>query len=307
MIKFVNAKINIGLQIVSRRNDGYHDLQTVFYPVGCMAGTAENPVEFCDILEAVNVNSYEESGKFSPFTFSESGRHIDCPPYKNLVYRAICQLWNYGLPEGFSPYINIEKHLPDGAGMGGGSADAAFTLKILTELAAGYARQKGITWLPPDESTLYQLALKLGADCPFFIYNRPAYATGIGEKLSPINLDLSGLWLLVIKPEISISTRQAFAGVVPRSPDFDLRKIPEIPINCWRDVVINDFEKSLFPQFPILAEIKNYLYDLEALYASLTGSGSCIYGIYNDLKAAQKAKDEMEHVPTIGSVYLLKL
>lgn len=307
MLKFVNAKINIGLQIVSRRKDGYHELQTVFYPVGCMAGTAENPVEFCDILEAVNDKSGYETRRFSPFTYSETGRRIDCPPYKNLVYKAMSLFWSYGMPEGFSPHVRIDKHLPDGAGMGGGSADAAFTLKLLTELADGYARQNGLSWVPPDDAMLSHMALKLGADCPFFIYNRPAYAAGIGEKLSPINLDLSGFWLVVIKPEISISTRQAFAGVTPVEADFDLRKLPDIPVDRWRDVVFNDFEKSLFPQFPLLAEIKDKLYESNATYSSLTGSGSCLYGIYKDLHSAKKATDEFKHLPTIGSVYLLKL
>ncbi len=298
MIRFVNAKINIGLQIVSRRPDGYHDLQTLFYPVGLHAGTARNPEAFCDILEITRSDS--KSG----FTLSSSGNKVECPQVKNLVWRA-AELFFAALPQesDFSVNISLDKHLPDGAGMGGGSADAAFTLAMLADLAKEHV---SVGTVPPD-AELAEMALRLGADCPFFLLNRPAYAEGVGEKLHPVPLDLSGKWLVVVKPDVSVSTREAFAGVTPKAATFDLRTLPSLPIVEWREVVHNDFEDSIFPRYPQFAEIKSALYATGALYASLTGSGSCLYGIYSDCDSAEVARREMKTIPTITSTYLLEL
>ena len=291
MIAFVNAKINLGLQIVRRREDGYHDLRTIFYPVGLYAGQPENPVAFCDILEIVPVTSN------SRFSFITTGRAVDCPVEKNLVWRAADLYFKRFAHPDLSVDIHLEKHLPDGAGMGGGSADAAFTRRLLRELDQAPL---------PDDETLARAALELGADCPFFILNRPAYAEGVGECLSPIDINLAGKWIAVAKPDVFVSTREAFAGVSPAMPEFDLRSLPSIPMERWREILVNDFEKSIFPIHPNLEMIKEEFYRLNAIYASLTGSGSCIYAIFDDEDLAKVALQILDARPDIVSTYLLK-
>lgn len=291
MIAFVNAKINLGLQIVRRREDGYHDLRTIFYPVGLYAGQPENPVAFCDILEIVPVTSN------SRFSFITTGRAVDCPVEKNLVWRAADLYFKRFAHPDLSVDIHLDKHLPDGAGMGGGSADAAFTLRLLRELDHAPL---------PDDETLARAALELGADCPFFILNRPAYAEGVGECLSPIDINLAGKWIAVAKPDVFVSTREAFAGVSPAMPEFDLRSLPSIPMERWREILVNDFEKSIFPIHPNLELIKEEFYRLNAIYASLTGSGSCIYAIFDDEDLAKVALQILDARPDIVSTYLLK-
>ena len=291
MIAFVNAKINIGLQVVRRRDDGYHDLETIFYPAGLLAGTPVNPVSFCDILEIVPSKNHSQQ-----FQLHLSGNRVDCPLEKNLVYKAAKLYFDRFPVDEDTVDINLEKYLPDGAGMGGGSADAAFTLRLLNEL-----------FDKCTDEELSRMALELGADCPFFIYNRPAYATGRGEILQPINLDLSGKWLVVVKPTVSISTKEAFAGVTPKIPDFDLRNIVNISIDEWKERVVNDFETSFFKKYPLLKNIKEDLYIAGALYASLTGSGSCFYGIYDNRLLAEEALNIFRPNPTIDRTYLLFL
>ena len=260
MIEFVNAKINIGLQIVGKRTDGYHDLQTVFYPVGIKAGLPSNPEPFCDILEVGEAEEdfarVTENANESPETvvvfegtrFIFGGRKIDCPAEKNLVCKAASLFFRETDKNPEDMTIRLYKSLPDGAGMGGGSADASFTLRAL-------ASYYGLEGLP-----LAEWALKLGADCPFFIYNRPMYAEGVGECLEPIALDLSGKWLAVVKPDLYVSTKEAFAGVTPKEASFNLRSIAELPVEQWREVVTNDFEQSLVPRHPELAVTKGMLY-----------------------------------------------
>ncbi|MDE7413429.1 MAG: 4-(cytidine 5'-diphospho)-2-C-methyl-D-erythritol kinase [Muribaculaceae bacterium] len=307
MIKFVNAKINIGLQIVRKRPDGYHDLQTVFYPVGINAGTDRNPISFCDILELVpgKRNSFGlPSGPHPESLMPEiifKGRKIDCEPDKNLVYKA-ADLFCRETGANLSGYrLILDKHLPDGAGMGGGSADAAFTLSILADFLCKLYPEN-----PISEEELLRMGLALGADCPFFIINRPCYAEGVGERLEELPLSLTGYCLLVVKPAVYISTREAFAGVTPAESNFDLRDLPSIPVEEWKGVVKNDFEDSIFPKFPLLADIKESLYRFGAAYASLTGSGSCIYGIFKSTENAEKARIEFDSLSTIEAVYLLK-
>lgn len=275
MIRFVNAKLNIGLHITRRRPDGYHDLETVFYPVGKHNGTPLNPEPFCDILEITP----------APVTsFSWSGRGIDCPEEDNLVCRA-AKLFADEF-EGLPMHVHLDKHLPDGAGLGGGSADASCVLTMLNELNGS----------PADTSRLERLALRLGADCPVFIHNQPAYAEGVGEKLQPVPAMLDGYWCVIVKPSVHISTREAFAGIVPREGRIDLRQAIARPVSEWRDTVVNDFEASLFPKYPVLDEIKQQLYRLGADYASMSGSGSAIYGIFADAATARKvASDPVWH------------
>lgn len=310
MISFVNAKINIGLQVVRRREDGYHDLQTVFYPVGCYAGLPDNPEPFCDIIEIIDRHSFgsEFSGQYK---IHLSGRRLECDDDKNLVTKAVRLYFENFVTDLFKVEVFFEKHLPDGAGMGGGSADAAFVLKVLRELHLRYCLnmpdnpndRPGV----PGQGELAQLASKIGADCPFFLLNRPSYATGIGDCLQPLSLDLSGNWLVVVKPGVSISTAQAFAGITPRKADFDLRLIADIDIKDWRKVVKNDFEVPFFKTYPEMQAIKDAFYKEGALFASLTGSGSCLYGIFDSCETASKMQNLFRSYPTIQATYLLKL
>ncbi|MCM1319111.1 MAG: 4-(cytidine 5'-diphospho)-2-C-methyl-D-erythritol kinase [Muribaculaceae bacterium] len=269
MIKFVNAKINLGLNVLRKRPDGYHDLSTVFYPVGTLAGTPSDPGSLSDILDIV---------PDTKDSIEMTGSQLDCAPEDNLVWRAL-QLYrshNDSLPP---VSIRLDKHLPSQAGLGGGSADASFTLITLNELAER----------PLTQSELLQMALSLGADCPFFIINTPCLASGVGEQLQPIDLNLSGFWLAVVKPKEDISTGQAFKYVTPKESDVPISRIINYPIGEWRELLVNDFETSMFHLHPSLRWLKQYLYEQGALYASMSGSGSSFYGIYPDLISAQRA------------------
>lgn len=304
MIKFINAKINIGLQIVRKREDGYHDLQTVFYPVGIYAGTPENPTEFCDILEIVPsekmrgdkiLQEDKKKCRDGMPRICFRGRDIGCPPEKNLVTKAVGMFMEEKGIDTAEIEITLEKHLPDGAGMGGGSADATFTLIALSD------------YFNTGRDDLHEMARKLGADCPFFLENRAVYAEGIGDKMEAINLDLKGYWIVAVKPDIYISTAEAFRGVTPKEAEYDLREIVKLPLEEWKDKIKNDFETSILPRFPIIGEVKEKLYRAGASYASMTGSGSVVYGIFKDEKEGSVALHEFRNDPTIGASYLLKL
>ncbi|MDE6380664.1 MAG: 4-(cytidine 5'-diphospho)-2-C-methyl-D-erythritol kinase [Muribaculaceae bacterium] len=280
MIKFVNAKLNLGLNIVRKRPDGYHELETVFYPVGKHNGTPENPESFCDILEITPSESTE-------FVFT--GRKVDCPLEKNLVYKA-WRAFKDKFPVLPDYRIHLEKHLPDGAGLGGGSADASAVLCMLNEMIGN----------PFSKDDLASMALKLGADCPFFIYNTPCYAEGVGEKIVPIDLDLSGWWCLLVKPEVSISTKEAFAGVRPTIPDKSLKDTILLPIEEWQGRMVNDFEGSLFPNHKVLEDIKAVILDRGASYASMSGSGSTVFGLFRSKEEATRVGERfMEHYVTV--------
>lgn len=300
MIYFINAKINIGLQIVSRRPDGYHNLQSIFYPVGLLAGTPENPESFCDLLEVTPFGSVSGESEII-----YSGRRIDCPPEKNLVHRAV-KLYRERRAFHSSLTIRLEKHLPDGAGMGGGSADAAFTLLAMANCEST-ANKNNPRYTPPSRDALIKMAQELGADCPFFIYNKPAFVEGIGERIYESDLSLKDYWLVVVKPDIYISTAEAFARITPHAPDFNLRNLSQLPISEWKHCVFNDFETSIFVQYPDLQGVKESFYDLGAEYASLTGSGSCIYGIFNSYQSASDCKAFIQKMPTMQAAWLLKL
>lgn len=300
MIKFVNAKINLGLQIVRRREDGYHDLQTIFYPIGIHAGTPSNPVDFCDVIEVSPFNEILDADVYgcenqrdTRFDFISESPY---PKEQNLVYKAGGIFYDR-FPHALPATICLEKHLPDGAGIGGGSADASFTLMMLNELNGEVA----------SGPELAEMALSLGADCPFFIVNEPSYAEGIGEKLEKVNIDLKGCWLALFRPYVRISTKEAFAGVRPRESTFDLRGLPLFSIDTWRFLLHNDFEDSIFPQYPELACLKRDIYSSGALYASLTGSGSCLYGIYDSQDCARQAINQVGSLSTVQSSYLLQL
>lgn len=279
MIKFVNAKINLGLNVVKKRTDGYHDLETIFFPVGTDSGNPDSVGILCDILELIPSDNNSDE-------FFFSGNQIDCPIEKNLIYKALHLFRKESADFGRETpamKIYLEKHLPDGAGMGGGSADASFTLLALNEITGNHF----------DTTRLAEMALKLGADCPFFIYNKPMYAEGVGEQLSSINLSLNDKFIAIVKPQVSISTKDAFANITPKRPIIGVSEIIKRPIDEWKDLLVNDFETSMFKLHPEIKTIKTKLYDNRAIYASMTGSGSAFYGIFNNLNDAQNAIDEI--------------
>ncbi len=257
MICFPNCKINIGLYITNKRADGYHDLETVFYPIKGLH----------DALEVV------------PASVSQlhlHGTNIEGEIDNNLVWKAY-QLLKEEFPAKVPELeIHLLKAIPMGAGLGGGSADGAFMLKLLND----YCR------LELPDKILAKLALQLGSDCPFFIYNSPQFATGRGEQMQPTRLDLSGYSIQLICPEVHISTSEAFKMLTPRKALFDLRRLPELPVSHWKDNIHNDFEDVIFMQHPELAAIKRSLYKQRAIYAAMSGSGSTIYGIFEKGKKA---------------------
>lgn len=249
MLTFPNAKINIGLRITDKRTDGFHNLQSCFYPIG-----------WTDALEIIPSET---------FTFSSSGISIPGEPATNLCVRAYNLLKaDFDLPP---VQMHLHKTVPIGAGLGGGSADAAFALKLLNERFA----------LSLSDDQLETYARRLGSDCAFFIRNKPVYCVEKGDVFEDMAVNLSGFHILLVYPNLAISTAEAYAGVRPRQPGIPLRQQVEAPIDTWRNTVHNDFEDSLFPKYPSLAEIKQQLYDAGAVYASMSGSGSTLYGIFN--------------------------
>lgn len=252
MITFPNAKINLGLNITEKRPDGYHNLETIFYPI-----PLEDALEACPRKEGLG-----------SYSLSQSGLSIEGDAENNLVVKAYKLLdETYHLPP---VDIYLHKHIPSGAGLGGGSADAAFMLKLLNRMYR----------LNLTDDQLEAYAARLGADCAFFVRNQPTYAEGIGNIFSPVELSLAGWQLLLVKPNIFVSTRDAFARIRPRHPERNLRDLINQPVESWKDSMINDFEESVFPQFPAIGDIKTELYHLGAVYASMSGSGSSVYGLF---------------------------
>lgn len=261
MICFPNCKINIGLYITNRRADGYHDLETVFYPVK----------HIHDALEVLK----NDTGNTQLIL---NGDDIAGNMEQNLVWKAYLLLKDKFPAQIPDLDIHLLKSIPTGAGLGGGSADGAFMLNLLNDYCKLGLRSK----------VLAELALELGSDCPFFIYNTAQFATGRGEQMHPMYmLDLSDYTIQVICPEVHISTAEAFSMITPRSPMFDLRKLPELPLGKWKDNIHNDFEDPIFMTHPSLGDIKRQLYNQDAIYASMSGSGSAIYGIFEKGKQAE--------------------
>jgi len=266
MTTYPNCKINLGLHVVGRRADGYHDLETLFIPVP----------DLCDELEITELPAADDSsgGAAPQPRMSQSGIALDNAPDDNLCIRA----WRLLHDEFAIPpvHIRLEKHIPFGAGLGGGSSDAAFTLRMLNDMFS----------LGLGTADLERRAARLGADCAFFVQNRPAYATGIGDQLEPIEWKVdSGKWKVVIEiPDGEhVSTKEAYAGI-DRSrfgaPRPDLRQAIRRPIGEWRTLIVNDFEASVFPAHPAIAALKDDFYRRGALYASMTGSGAAVFGIF---------------------------
>ena len=257
MINFPIAKINRGLNVVSKRDDGYHNLETVFYPVPIKDALEVFPMEDgfpsdvrCD-LKVTNL-------------------FIDGDEQKNLVVKAYNMIaQDYELPR---VHVHLYKHIPTQAGMGGGSSNCAYMIRLLNEMfSLGMSDEKMIGY-----------AARLGADCAFFIKAQPAYAEGIGEKLQPISIDLSGCKMLVVRPNIPVSTKEAFSLITPQVPKKNCLDIVRQPIETWKDELVNDFERSVFAIHPEIGRLKEMMYEQGAVYAAMSGSGSSVFGLFSD-------------------------
>lgn len=253
------CKVNLGLNIVGKRPDGYHNLQTIFYPVPLFDELTFSLGLGADVLTL-------------------GGRPLEGDVRDNLVLRAVRLLRD----EGFAVpplSISLRKVIPSGAGLGGGSSDAACTIRTVLQ-NLGFS-------VPLERQQ--QLASKLGADCPFFIEAAPVYAEGIGDVFTPIPLSLNGWWLMLVKPDVFVSTREAYAGVRPSEPRFSLSETVQLPVEEWRERMTNDFEESVFAKHTLLAEIKDELYRRGAVYASMSGSGSTIFGLFRQKPICEEA------------------
>lgn len=255
MITYPNAKINIGLNITERRPDGYHNIESVFYPI--------------NLQDAVEIKTIEGEEPQGGYKLKVSGTILDGTPDDNLVVKAYQLLRkDFNFP---AQKIHLYKHIPVGAGLGGGSSDAAAIIKMLNEKFA-----LGLT-----SEQMQNYAVQIGADCPFFINNTPVFATGIGNIFTPIEFSLHGKNIILVKPDIFVSTRDAYALVKPSPAAIPLTEAIKQPISEWKQIITNDFEKSVFAKYPEIAAIKDKLYDMGAIYASMSGSGSAVYGIFD--------------------------
>jgi len=270
MISFPNAKINLGLQVIAKRADGFHDIETVFYPV-----------DLCDVLEIIP----DETGRGG---FKTTGINIPGQSNDNLCLRAHelflsslsylpTSLPSY-LPTSLPPYLptsiphkfHLHKSIPPGAGLGGGSSDAAFTLRMLNEMHGEP--------FSPEELTL--MAARLGSDCPFFLHNKPVYATGRGDRFQDIDMDLSAYRIKLFFPKVQVSTAEAYRMVRPAPARCDIRAVVQHPPGEWKELLVNDFEKPVFEKYPEIRQLKESVYEKGAIYASMTGSGSAVFGIF---------------------------
>lgn len=256
------AKVNLGLNIVGKRADGYHLLETVFYPLPII-----------DVLEIE-----EKPEQPIDVSLSVEGTRLDCSPADNLVVKAYRLLASrYNLPP---VSITLTKNIPSQAGMGGGSSDATFTLRLLNSMFH----------LELSSESLVQMAVQLGADCPFFVQAKPAFGEGIGERLTSVDLNLESYKWLIVKPPVAISTREAFSHITAKRPSISCIEIVHQPIETWRDSLVNDFEESIFPTYPSIRYIKETLYENGAIYAAMSGSGSSVFGIFEHAPAAIVSK-----------------
>ena len=267
MLLFPNCKINIGLRVVRKREDGYHDLETIFYPVYGLHDELE--------VEAITNNTTQHyTTLHDSIQFLQEGLAVDCPAEDNLIIKCYLRM-RAKYPQIGDVRIRFKKNIPFGAGLGGGSSDAAHMAIALNEIFA-----LGLT-----KEQLAQEVRPLGADCPFFIYNTPCYAEGIGDELTPISLDLSGLRLVMIKPACGVSTKEAYGGIIPKGTSKVLTDLKVL--NVLNDLTIlsaltNDFEETVCKVHPEIAEIKQRLLGAGAIYAAMSGSGSTVFGLFQD-------------------------
>ncbi len=250
MVTFPNCKINLGLNILQKREDGFHDIETVFYPV---------PIT--DILEIISSSEKKTQ-------FNNSG--IFTGEYENNLCLKAFHLVKKDFPEVPEIKMHLHKVIPMGAGLGGGSADAVFTLLLLNQKYN----------LNISEQQFFEYALQLGSDCPFFLLNQPCVASGRGEILEPIQLSLSGYKMLIVNPGIHINTKEVFNQITPAIPSKKIKEIIQQPISTWENELVNDFEKIVYPKYPQIKEIKENMYLHGAAYAAMTGTGSTVFGIF---------------------------
>lgn len=256
MILLPNCKINLGLRVVRKREDGYHDLETIFVPIYGLH----------DELEVERIQNSEFRNQIS---FTQEGIQVDCAAEDNLIVKCYRRI-KAKYPQIGDVKVRFKKNIPFGAGLGGGSSDAAHMAIALNELfALGLSKEELAAEVAP-----------LGADCPFFIYNVPCYAEGIGDQLTPIDLDLKGIRIVLIKPEEGVSTKEAYSGIKINGEGLDI--LDDLGVLGNLDKCINDFEKTVFPLHPIIGEIKKRLLDAGAFYASMSGSGSTVFGLFKN-------------------------
>lgn len=254
MLLYPHCKLNLGLRITAKRPDGYHEIETIFYPV----------FRLCDVLE-VNHSLGDD------IRLVQSGISVDCASEDNLVVKCYRRMKAH-YPKIGGVDVRLEKRIPFGAGLGGGSSDAAYMAYALNELfCLGLTREQ-----------LAEEVSHLGADCAFFLYGTPCYATGIGEILRPIDLSLKGMRLIMLKPDVYVSTKEAYAGITPHEEPHLLDGVEQSSISDNLSPLINDFEKTVFQKHPILGRIKAGLLDAGAVYASMSGSGSTIFGLFQN-------------------------
>jgi 4-diphosphocytidyl-2-C-methyl-D-erythritol kinase len=255
MIVFPNAKINLGLHVVEKRSDGFHNIETIFCPVPC-----------CDALECIRNNEPSDN----KIVFSQSGLPVAGEQKDNLCIKAFELLdKKFSLPP---VKMHLHKIIPMGAGLGGGSSDAAFTLKLLNNLFD----------LNLDKAQLKKYAAQLGSDCSFFIENIPSIAKGRGDELESQNVSLKGNFFLIVKPAIHVETAAAYKMIKPKTPIKSLKQIIQLPITDWKELLKNDFEESVFNEYSEIKEIKDKMYQQRAIYSSMSGSGSAVYGIFSE-------------------------
>lgn len=255
MITFPNAKINLGLHVTEKRPDGYHNIESVFYPI--------------PLKEPLEIATTPGTGKI---IFHASGLPIPGRKEENLIVKAIEKFGSKAVD--YTVYLH--KAIPMGGGLGGGSADAAFTLKLLDELGVRIS----------DES-IFDQAMALGSDCGYFIHNSPAFVSGRGEHVEPILLDLTGWYLVLVFPGIHVSTQEAYAGITPQNGSLNLQTLAETQVSQWKNHVVNFFERSVFSLHPLLAKEKENLYQKGAIYASMSGSGSTLFGLFTSKEKAE--------------------
>jgi 4-diphosphocytidyl-2-C-methyl-D-erythritol kinase len=249
MVRFPNCKINLGLHATAKRQDGFHDIETVFYPI-----------KLRDALEIITAPQLE---------IEVSGLEVEGNNEDNLCWKAY-QLLKKDFPELPPAKIHLHKAIPTGAGLGGGSSDGAFMLRMINDKFH----------LELSQTALINYALQLGSDCPFFIINKPCFATGRGENLEPVDLDLSTYKIIIINPRVYLSTKDAFLKLTPQPPVKSIKEIVSQPISTWRKELKNDFEKPIFHLYPAIKDIKETMFEKGAVYAAMTGTGSTVYGIF---------------------------
>ena len=274
MICFPNGKINLGLRITEKRSDAYHNLDTVFVPLAI-----HDALEFQEATET---------------SFFLSGDPVPGNPNDNFVVKAL-NLMRENFPEIPPQTIHLLKHIPNGAGMGGGSSDASFMIRALNETYS----------LNMNQDDMKKIALEIGSDCPFFIENKPCYGQSRGEVLTPLKLDLSEWEILVIKPGIHIPTSWAFQQIQVGIPEQSCREIMELPVSSWKNILLNDFEAPIFKQYPSIATLKDQLYAHGAVYASMSGSGSSLYGLF-DSDSIQEVKTAIQRAAPDVEIFITR-